>query len=86
MADINIELAAPYQLVANNPMNIRQIRDLEIKSKIQTVYVNNGQIITANNPEGVDFNQLKMAISQVPASEISEDIEKMYNFIVSKIK
>jgi ABC-type cobalamin/Fe3+-siderophores transport system ATPase subunit len=86
LADINIELAAPYQLVANNPMDIRQIRDLEIKSKIQTVYVNNGQIITANNPEGVDFNQLKMAISQVPASEISEDIEKMYNFIVSKIK
>ena len=56
-----------------------------IKSKIQTIYVNNGQFRTANNPEGVDFNLLKSAISQVPATEISEDIENMYNFIVSKI-
>jgi ABC-type cobalamin/Fe3+-siderophores transport system ATPase subunit len=85
LADINIELAAPYQLIANNPMDIRQVQDLEIKSKIQTIYVNNGQFRTANNPEGVDFNLLKSAISQVPATEISEDIENMYNFIVSKI-
>ncbi len=85
LADINIELAAPYQLIANNPMDIRQVQDLEIKSKIQTIYVNNGQFRTANNPEGVDLNLLKSAISQVPATEISEDIENMYNFIVSKI-
>lgn len=85
LADINIELATPYQLIANNPMDIRQVQDLEIKSKIQTIYVNNSQFRTANNPEGVDFNLLKSAISQVPATEISADIENMYYFIVSKI-
>jgi len=85
LADINIELASPYQLTADNPMDTRHIQDLEIKTKIQTLYVNNGQFITANNPKGVDLNILKSTISQVPASEISADIENMYNFIISRI-
>jgi len=85
LEEINTEIALPYRPVENNPMDIRNIQDLEIKTKIQSLYVNAGQILTPNNPEGINFVRLFEVIKDIPASEISEDIEKMYNFIVSKI-
>lgn len=86
LEDINSELGDRYRLVETNTMDIRQIQDLEIKNKIQSLYVDNGQLKTPNNPEGINFEKLTIIIKDIPASEISEDIEKMYNFIVSKIK
>ena len=85
LEDINSELGDSYRLAETNPMDIRQIQDLEIKTKIQSLYVYDGQYVTTNNPEGIDYVRLLEVIKDIPASEISEDIEKMYNFIVSKI-
>jgi hypothetical protein len=85
LTDINSDLPLTCQMIQNNCMDLRPIQDLEIKTKIQSLYVNVGQVKTPNNPEGVDFEKLLEVIKDIPVSEISEDIEKMYNFIISKI-
>ncbi|HAO08922.1 MAG TPA: hypothetical protein DCQ50_18525 [Chryseobacterium sp.] len=85
LADVDSELGASYQLMANEQMDIKPIQDLEIKSKVQALYIYNSQQSTASNPEGIDYNQLYLVLSHIPATEISADIVNMYNFIVSKI-
>lgn len=85
LSDINNEFGDLYKITENNPMDIQQIQIQEIKAKIQSLYVNAGHIITPNNPEGIDFERLLEVIKDIPATEISGDIQKMYNFIVSKI-
>jgi len=83
--EIHQDIGQVYHLQENNKMDIKQIQDLEIKTKIQSLYVHNGVSKNTNNPEGVDFSLLAEVINDIPASEISDDIVNMYNFIVLKI-
>lgn len=83
--EIHQDIGQAYHLQPDNKMDIRQIQDLEIKTKIQSLYVHDGISKNNNNPEGIDSALLEEVTNEIPASEISDDIVNMYNFIVSKI-
>lgn len=73
----NDEIAAKDYLKENDPADNKTIRDLDVKTLITNVIDTDGV--------GLDKDKLNAYINQIPPVEISDDIENMYNFIVSKL-
>jgi ABC-type cobalamin/Fe3+-siderophores transport system ATPase subunit len=72
----NANLARADHLVTNNPGDNDGIRRLAVKNAINPLI---------NNTDGLCMEKLQTYIDLIPPEEISEDIENMYNFIVSKL-
>lgn len=83
--EINHELAAANQLQANNPCDNDGIRNLDVKTKLQSLYLKDGLVHIPTDESGVDYNKLAAIIAEIPTNEISEDILNVYNFIKGKI-
>lgn len=82
---INGELPRRQPLLVNSPNDNNHTRILNIKSLMHSLYLKDGIQHIGTHEEGVDYNKLENIISQIPRSEISEDIENMYNYILGKI-
>jgi len=73
-----IRLFPPDTIIKNQSGDIEDMRVKDVKTFVQTLYLNDLQ-------NGIDYNKLESLINQIPSDEISEDILNMYNFIISKI-
>lgn len=73
----NDEIAVKDYLKADDPADNKAIRDLDVKILIK-------QIMDSDSV-GLDKHKLELYVNQIPPTEISEDIENMYNFIVSQL-
>jgi len=80
--EVNNELWNSSKLQTNNTWDNDWIRDFQAKEIVQKF----AQKELNWNYIWKDYNDLKEIISKIPKDEISEDIEKMYDFIISKIK
>jgi energy-coupling factor transporter ATP-binding protein EcfA2 len=74
---INDTVLPPDRLRPNEPMDCKSIQDAEVKDIVKTLYCHAGA--------GLDINLRKEVLSNIPVTEVSDDIENMYNFIISKI-
>lgn len=83
LEEINLHLSNHNQLTENNSGDNDQVRDLDIKSEIKHLYLK--EELSEDTIGGIDYEKLKCVINKIPPSEISEDIENMYNFLRSKI-
>lgn len=83
--EINHELSAANHLQAGNPCDNDGVRNLDVKTKLQSLYLKDGLVLIPTDESGVDYNKLSAIIGQVPENEISEDILNVYNFIIGKI-
>lgn len=83
--EINNQLAPINQLVVNNACDNDGIRNLDIKTMLQPLYLKDGLATMPTDESGVDYNKLSAIIAQIPEDEISEDILNVYNFIIGKI-
>ncbi len=81
---VNDDLGRNYQLRKDDPADNDQVRRLDVKGIIQPLYQKDDIIELDTSERGLDFEKLKTIIDEIPASEISEDIENLYNFIVEK--
>jgi len=72
----NGELGPVFHLAENDPADNDGIRRLAVKNTINPLI---------NGPAGLCPEKLQTYIDLIPPEEISEDIENMYNFIVSKL-
>jgi len=72
----NAELAQAQHLTANDPGDNNGIRRLSVKDTINPLI---------NDSDGLCPKKLQAYIDLIHPEEISEDIENMYNFIVSKL-
>lgn len=63
-------------LKEGDSMDVKSVRNAEVKDIFKVLY---------SNATGLDYKLRDEILHSIPASEISEDIENMYNFIVSKI-
>jgi ABC-type cobalamin/Fe3+-siderophores transport system ATPase subunit len=80
LTEINDDtLATAYHLRQNDPADNDQIRQLP-SDKVKGVMSS-----LIDSEEGLDLEKLQTYINLIPADEISEDIENMYNFIVEKL-
>lgn len=82
---LNDELPRRHQLQTNSTNDNNHTRNLNIKSLMQPLYLKDGVQHIGTHEEGVDYAKLENIINQIPPSEISEDIENMYNYILGKI-
>ena len=73
----NDEMATSNHLVAGNPSDNEGIQKCKAKDAVDP---------HINSENGLCSIKLKEYISKIPASEISEDITNMFNFILSKIQ
>jgi hypothetical protein len=85
LEEINHELSPANQLQVNSPCDNEGIRNLDVKTKLQSLYLKDGLIHIPTDESGVDYNKLSAIISEIPTDEISEDILNVYNFIKGKI-
>lgn len=78
LAEINGdgELGPAFHLAENDPADNEGIRRLAVKKTINPLI---------NGADGQCTVKLENYIDLIPPEEISEDIENMYNFIVSKL-
>lgn len=83
--EINHELSAANQLQAGSPCDNDGLRNLDVKSKLQPLYLKDGLAYIPTDESGVDYNKLAAIIAEIPTNEISEDILNVYNFIKGKI-
>ncbi|QES92228.1 ATP-binding protein [Empedobacter brevis] len=83
--EINNHLAPVNQLVINNTCDNDDVRNLDVKTMLQPLYLKDGYATMPTDESGVDYNKLSSIIAQIPESEISEDILNVYNFIIGKI-
>lgn len=83
--EINHELSQAQQLQAHSPCDNDGVRNLDVKNKLQSLYLKDGLVNIPADESGVDYNKLSEIISEIPADEISEDILNVYNFIKGKI-
>jgi AAA15 family ATPase/GTPase len=70
------ELGPAFHLALNDPADNDGIRRLSVKDTINPLI---------NGADGLCPEKLQIYIDLIPPEEISEDIENMYNFIVSKL-
>lgn len=86
LTEINNHIAAVNQLVLGNAGDNDGVRNLDVKSMLQPLYLKDDlDQITGLDERGVDFNKLSNLITEIPANEISEDITNIYNFIIGKL-
>lgn len=83
--EVNNQLAPINQLVVNKACDNDGIRNLDIKTMLQPLYLKDGLATMPTDESGVDYNKLSAIIAQIPGNEISEDILNVYNFIIGKI-
>lgn len=79
--EVNIELWNSNKLQLNYPWDNDIVRNFQAKEIVQKIAQKelNWKYVWK------DYNDLKEIISKIPADEISEDIEKVYDSIISKI-
>lgn len=77
VGQINDELIGREQLQEGNSMDHKSVKTANVKDSIKQLY--------CINDEGLDVDLRQQIINKIPPSEISEDIENMYNFIASKV-
>lgn len=73
----NGRLPADYHLCADDPGDNESIRALDVKSYITELIDTVGV--------GLDESKLNAYVNKIPESEISEDIENMYNYLVDNL-
>ncbi|PKG37646.1 AAA family ATPase, partial [Psychromonas sp. Urea-02u-13] len=73
----NDEIPARSYLKENDSADNDAIRALDVKNYITTMIDTDGV--------GLDKSKLEAYVSEIPISEISEDISNMYNFMVGKL-
>jgi ABC-type multidrug transport system ATPase subunit len=74
---LNNTVLPPEQLKQDDPMDYNSVKTAEVKDILKVLYCDENAGLNS-----VTRNQI---LSDIPASEISEDIENMYNFIASKV-
>ncbi len=74
----NSDLARKDFLKKGKPADNDSIRNLNVKSIVTELIDTDGV--------GLDLSKLNQYVDIIPSSEISEDIECMYNFLVEKLK
>lgn len=85
LAEVNHELAGAHQLQAGNASDNDGVRNLDVKTMLQPLYLKDGLANVPTDESGVDYNKLSALIAEIPENEISEDIQNVYNFIIGKI-
>jgi hypothetical protein len=85
LIDINNSIALVNQLAQGDSGDNDGVRNLDVKSIIQPLYLKDNLDEISTTERGVDFNKLSNLISEIPVNEISEDITNIYNFILSKL-
>jgi hypothetical protein len=86
LVEINSHIAEVNHLAEGNTGDNDGVRNLNVKSLLQPLYLKNDlHDISAFDERGVDFNKLSNLIAEIPSSEISEDIANIYNFIIGKL-
>lgn len=83
--EINQRFAGIHQLQEHLPCDNEDTRSRDLKAMLQPLYLRDDVLAIGTHEEGVDYVKLQQLIDLIPPSEISEDIEKMYHFIISKI-
>lgn len=76
---INRKLSPDNQLKENDTADNDGVRELDIKDEIQSLYLKDE--LTESTVGGIDYEKLENIIQQIPSTEISQDIENLYNFI-----
>lgn len=85
LEEINRHLAPINQLVEGNPADNNDVRNLDVKKMLQSLYLKDNLEFVPTDESGVDYNKLSALISQIPADEISIDIKNVYDFIKGRI-
>ena len=85
LGEVNSNLAPVNQLVSGNSCDNDHVRDLDVKTMLQPLYLKDGVTTMPTDESGVDYNKLSAIIGQIPENEISEDILNAYIFIKGKI-
>jgi hypothetical protein len=85
LEEINNYLAPVNQLIVGNPCDNDSIRNLDVKTMLQPLYLKDGLGYVPTDESGVDYNKLSAIIAEIPTAEISEDIFNVYEFIKGKI-
>lgn len=83
--ELNQLLPQANHITANNLSDNDNVRNLDVKSIVQSLYLKDNVATIDTNEGGIDYNKLSAIIAQIPANEISIDIENVYNFIKGKI-
>lgn len=82
---VNQLLPPANQITGHNLNDNDNIRNLDVKSLIQSLYLKDNIGTIVGDEGGIDYNKLTDIIAQIPADEISIDIENVYKFIIGKI-
>lgn len=82
---INAFLASANQLVEGSPCDNNDVRNLDVKKMLQSLYLKDNLDFVPTDESGVDYNKLLTIIRQIPVEEISEDIKNAYDFIIGRI-
>ncbi|HKO78242.1 MAG TPA: AAA family ATPase [Flavobacterium sp.] len=85
LEEINNHLAPINKLTEGNSCDNNDVRNLDVKTKLQSLYLKDDLQFVPTDESGVDYNKLSAIIAQIPANEISVDIENVYKFIIGKI-
>ncbi|WP_299213821.1 AAA family ATPase [uncultured Dokdonia sp.] len=85
LAEINQHLAPIHQLRPEEPCDNVDVRNLDVKTMLQPLYLKDGLAVIPTDESGVDYNKLSAIIVEIPVNEISNDIVNIYNFIKGKI-
>jgi len=85
LEEVNNCLAPVNQIRKDSPCDNDDVRTKDLKAILQPLYLRDDMQSIGRHEEGVDYVKLQRLIDLIPPSEISEDIEKMYQFIISKI-
>ena len=85
LAEINQHLAPINQLRSEEPCDNVDVRNLDVKTMLQPLYLKDGLAVIPTDESGVDYNKLSAIIAEIPVNEISNDIVNIYNFIKGKI-
>lgn len=81
--NVNDKLPRTESLIAGEPNDTESVRILDVKKVLQPLYLKDS---ISNDDSGIDYDKLAMLIAAIPKEEISEDIKKAYEFIISKIQ
>jgi len=83
---INQQLPIVSPITAGNPNDNEEVRKKNVKEFLQPLYKRDDVQEIGTDERGVDFDKVAALIDLIPAEEISEDIENMYNYLVNKIQ
>ncbi|MCP4523465.1 MAG: ATP-binding protein, partial [Candidatus Gracilibacteria bacterium] len=82
LEEVNNLLPPVKSITLNNSLDYNEIQTFQAKEVVQKF----AQKELNGNNVWKDYNELEEIINRIPATEISEDIAKMYDFIFSKIR